>query len=1122
MDEVGRRVASHCLDIIVASPATFLVYAGKGNNAGDALVAAGQLAEQRASRGEPPIRVLIRLAGDAGELGPLPRKKLAALSSELFPRVGPAEAMARLPSGDRLLIVDGLLGVGARGPLREPLLSAAREINHLRQTAGAYVVAIDIPSGLDTDSGEAAQDTVVADETLTIGFAKTGLVADGAPNYTGRLSLIGLRGFDPFVSQAPEAAGRGALITPASLAGLLPPRVHDSNKGMYGRVGILAGSVGATGAAVMCSHACARAGAGLITLLVAPDIYPIVAAAAAPEVMVKPLSSPIEALDMNFDVLALGPGLGQSSGADVRQLIERWPKPMVIDADGLNALSEDISPLRQPAGPRLLTPHPGEMQRLRKGDAAARKVTIDGHAPRARIVREFTDHYPVTLLLKGARTLVGELGRAPAYNTTGNGGHGYRRHGRRANRSVRRARRPEGSACMTPPGSASGCTDGPPISRCARAGPSSRCWPRICRLFLAPRSGSCASRPVPSLDYYIGRDRSPPTQRARGGAFRDRRVSGDAHRRVARLQRSRGPGDFRRCRPRSFRGLWACRSLPGVGAGGIVRPSDRRRLAQRELRAGSFRAVADRGGDDRAGHREHRCFPRGHGRDPGFPGPARDRLERHVWVRSDQTGLGARACDLSDRSGAAADRRRPVHLASTACGGRQGGTRPRRRSSGFLWRAVRRPPKAWWPCRRSCSRRCRRNSFFAGISTACCAVTAGVPAGILINAALFAGIHLNAPSFAGLFVLAVCLTLAYEWTGSLLVPMAMHALFNSISIVNFARRSKERVRPANATPFRQRSGAWERTGLWPRCLPRLAPSKPGAAVHTGAGDDCAVVRPPGAGQWQLLKTDCVIEGVHFASGTPPARIGWKALCRPLSDIAAMGGKPEHALVTLALSAESTLAFARGIYTGIGRAAREFGVTVVGGETARSPGPCFISVCVTGSVARRRCIPRSGGRAGDRLYVTGRLGGSFQSGRHYSFRPRLEEGRWLAAKFPVRAMMDISDGLAADLPRLALASGTGFELRRDALPRAPGCSVEQALGDGEDYELLFAIGRRTASRLENRWPRKFPRLALTCVGQLAAAGENTGLEAVHGYDHFGGSSDANCTFRPKTAVEQITI
>lgn len=282
-------------------------------------------------------------------------------------------------------------------------------------------------------------------------------------------------------------------------------------------------------------------------------------------------------------------------------------------------------------------------------------------------------------------------------------------------------------------------------------------------------------------------------------------------------------------------------------------------------------------------------------------------------------------------------------------------------------------------------------------------------------------------------------------------------------------------------------------------LAELPPT--GRRVLTAAGDDCAVVRFPGSSRRQLLKTDCVIEGVHFLPGTPPEQIGWKALCRPLSDIAAMGGKPRHALVTLALHPGCGLDRARGIYAGIGQAAREFGVDVVGGETARSPGPCFLSVCVTGVAPRRASAAlRSGGRVGDAIFVTGRLGGSLASGRHLTFRPRLEEGRWLVRHFCVYAMMDLSDGLAADLPRLARASRAGFLLDESALPRAEGCSTAQALNDGEDYELLFALAPGAATRLQRRWQRRFPLVPLTLIGRLTAG--SAGDEAPRGgFDHF---------------------
>jgi thiamine-monophosphate kinase len=256
----------------------------------------------------------------------------------------------------------------------------------------------------------------------------------------------------------------------------------------------------------------------------------------------------------------------------------------------------------------------------------------------------------------------------------------------------------------------------------------------------------------------------------------------------------------------------------------------------------------------------------------------------------------------------------------------------------------------------------------------------------------------------------------------------------------------------------------------------------GEDVRLGAGDDCAVIGGARDRMWQLLKTDCVVEGVHFLTGEKPARVGWKALCRAVSDIAAMGGVPRHALITIAVAREVKLAWLRGLYTGLRRAARRFGVSIVGGETSRSPGPAFISIALTGEVERTRCVTRGGGKAGDVLFVTGRLGGSL-AGKHLDFIPRIAEARWLTANFKIRAMMDISDGLAADLPRLARASGCGFEICEETIPRNRGCTVAQALSDGEDFELLFAVRPADASRLEAQWRRKFPKLPLTKIGAL---------------------------------------
>jgi thiamine-monophosphate kinase len=275
----------------------------------------------------------------------------------------------------------------------------------------------------------------------------------------------------------------------------------------------------------------------------------------------------------------------------------------------------------------------------------------------------------------------------------------------------------------------------------------------------------------------------------------------------------------------------------------------------------------------------------------------------------------------------------------------------------------------------------------------------------------------------------------------------------------------------------------------------------GTDVRCGAGDDCAVIGRPRDARWQLLKTDAVIEGVHFLPAEDPHRIGWKALCRAISDIAAMGGLPAHALITIAAPPATPAARLHGIYAGLRKAARRFGVSIVGGETARSPGPIFINVALTGWVERARCAFRSGGLVGDSLYVTGRLGGTL-AGRHLDFTPRLAEARWLVEHHKIHAMMDLSDGLAADLPRLAAASRCGYELFRDCLPLTTGCTPAQALGDGEDYELLFAIAARDAAKLESKWRKQFPKLGITRIGTLLASQRSTlNSQLPRGFDHF---------------------
>lgn len=276
-------------------------------------------------------------------------------------------------------------------------------------------------------------------------------------------------------------------------------------------------------------------------------------------------------------------------------------------------------------------------------------------------------------------------------------------------------------------------------------------------------------------------------------------------------------------------------------------------------------------------------------------------------------------------------------------------------------------------------------------------------------------------------------------------------------------------------------------------------------VIAGAGDDCAVVRST-RNEHTLLKTDALVQDVHFTLETPPRLIGRKALARVVSDFAAMGGTPRHAMVTLVAPPSMEVDFLTEVYRGMRAVAKTYSINIVGGETSRGL-VLMLSISMTGTVPSKQWLSRSEGKAGDVLLVTGRLGGSIR-GKHLKFIPRLEEGRWLAEHAHPHAMMDISDGLAKDLPRLALASGTHFQVNVAALPCNAGCTFDQAWGDGEDYELLLAVNPRSLKALLPKWRARFPKLPLTVIGKLVPPGEGRppDFEST-GWDHFALSGDA---------------
>jgi thiamine-monophosphate kinase len=260
----------------------------------------------------------------------------------------------------------------------------------------------------------------------------------------------------------------------------------------------------------------------------------------------------------------------------------------------------------------------------------------------------------------------------------------------------------------------------------------------------------------------------------------------------------------------------------------------------------------------------------------------------------------------------------------------------------------------------------------------------------------------------------------------------------------------------------------------------------------GIGDDCAVV--PSSGRPMLITTDPVIFGQHFDDAVPARAVGAKLLKRNLSDIAAMGGRPVAAVVSLALAADTSVRWLREFYLGLAAAARTFGVKIVGGDVTQGPAGFFGAfLTLHGEAVGPRVVTRGGAMPGDRIYVTGALGGSLL-GHHYRFTPRLEQGAWLARRAEVCAMMDVSDGLAKDLDSLT-PDGLAPALCAPAIPisaAARQCARQtkqtplfHALGDGEDYELLVVVCYRAdAKKFEAAWHRRFPRLRLSLIGTFA--------------------------------------
>lgn len=275
-----------------------------------------------------------------------------------------------------------------------------------------------------------------------------------------------------------------------------------------------------------------------------------------------------------------------------------------------------------------------------------------------------------------------------------------------------------------------------------------------------------------------------------------------------------------------------------------------------------------------------------------------------------------------------------------------------------------------------------------------------------------------------------------------------------------------------------------------------------STVKKGIGDDTAVL-PFTAKQDLLLTTDLLVEGTHFAKSTPPHLVGRKALARNLSDIAAMGGTPSSGVVSLGLPKNTSTAYVKKVYQGLNRLAKEFSVSIVGGDTVYSR-QLVINLAVLGMVAKGKAILRSGAKVGDHIFVTGPLGGSLKSGRHLTFTPRVAEAQGLVKKFSPTAMVDISDGLAGDLGHILEKSSVGAVIDEDHIPLHRGAKLKAGLYDGEDFELLFTVRPNQAEQLLKK-NKTFFRIGAIIKDQrklyLRQKNDDIYLINPQGYTHF---------------------
>jgi len=401
-----------------------VVLCGKGNNGGDGFVAARYLQSLGA-------QVSVYLFGSARDVqgdAAVNLRRWKKTGRGLFEVSARKRATLAFESGD--VIVDALLGTGARGPLEGPLAEVVKAVN--QHAPGCSIVAVDIPSGLQADTGDAPGPAIMADCTVTFTAPKPGLLLGVGPEHVGDLFVSEIGSPRRLV----EETGTGNLRWSESreFARFAVPRQASGHKGDYGHALVVAGSVGKSGAAVLAGTAALRAGAGLVTVATPEPVLPVIAAH-TPELMTEPLAATLAGTVSERSLegrlfsrilegkraLAIGPGLSTQAEtqAFIRTIVRaRETVPVVLDADGLNAFAGRAAELSSPKGLLAVTPHPGEMARL------LGRSTQDVQARRIDIALGAAADWNACVVLKGHQTVIASPDGRAWINSTGNPGMG--------------------------------------------------------------------------------------------------------------------------------------------------------------------------------------------------------------------------------------------------------------------------------------------------------------------------------------------------------------------------------------------------------------------------------------------------------------------------------------------------------------------------------------------------------------------------------------------------------------------------------------------------------------------------------------------------------------------------